>query len=165
MPVGISASLKSMKINLDSLKIAVNDIAQEKVQKGLQKAVLIVETSAKENCPKDNGILVNSIQSEVEGNVGYVYSTLPYAIYQELGTGIFAETNEGEAAGTGRQDPWHYFYTGKKLSAAEQEYIREHGYQEYMGKKGIWRTTRGLHATHFLYNRLNDNLDNIRECF
>lgn len=95
----------SSKISLDNLRITVNQAANSKIHDGLEKACMIVESAAKENCPKDNGILVNSIKSEVVDNVGYVYSDLSYAIYTELGTGIFAETNEGSLSGTGRQTP------------------------------------------------------------
>lgn len=92
-------------INLSDLRITVDNVAEEIAKKGLTKACLIVETSAKENCPKDSAMLANSIQSEVNDNVGYVYSNLPYRIYTELGTGIFAENNEGALSGTGRQTP------------------------------------------------------------
>ena len=126
-----------MTIDLSKLKITVNNIAQEKIKKGLQKACLIVETDAKALCPKDNSMLANSIQSEVVGNTGYIFSDLPYRIYTELGTGKFASNNEGNPTGTGRQDPWHYFYTGKKLSTAELDYIAKNGYQSFQGKQGI----------------------------
>ncbi len=124
-------------ISLKGLQIIVDNIAQDVATKGLHKACLIVEQAAKENCPKDNGILANSIQSEVDGNVGYVYSDLPYRIYTELGTGLFASDNDGAMTGTGRQTPWHYFYTGKKLSTAELDYIAKNGYQVFEGKQGI----------------------------
>lgn len=126
-----------MNISLDKLKIIVRDVARDKIKTGLEKACLIVEDAAKANCPKDNGILVNSIQHQVEDNVGYVYSNLPYRIYTELGTGLFASDNEGAMTGTGRQTPWHYFYTGKKLSNNELEYISKNGYQVFQGKRGI----------------------------
>ena len=118
-------------ISLDKLRITVDNAAQSKLQQGLNKACLIVETDAKNNCPKDEGILANSITYEVIGNTGYVYSTLPYFIYVELGTGRNA------ADGNGRQTPWVYFYTGKKLSTKELDYISKYGYQTFQGKQGI----------------------------
>ena len=126
-----------MKINLDSLRIVVSNVGKKSIQSNLEKACMIVETDAKNNCPKDNGVLANSIKWEVENNVGYIYSDEPYAIYTELGTGIYASNNEGAMTGTGRQTPWHYFYTGKKLSSAEREYIAKYGYQTFQGKQGI----------------------------
>lgn len=120
-----------MSISLDKLRIEVDNVAKAKIGPGLEKACLIVEADAKNNCPKDQGILANSITHEVIGNVGYVYSTLLYAPYVELGTGIFAED------GTGRQTPWHYFYTGKKLSSDEANYVAKNGWQTFQGKTGI----------------------------
>lgn len=125
------------KIDLSNLRITVSNVGQDIIHRGLERACMIVEEAAKNNCPKDIGVLANSIQSEVDGNVGYVYSDEPYAIYVELGTGIFASDNEGAMTGTGRQTPWHYFYTGKKLSSEEQAYIAENGYQVFQGKQGI----------------------------
>ena len=119
------------KINLDKLRITVSNIAQAKVQEGLEKACMIVESAAKKNCPKDMGILANSITYDIEDNVGYIYSPLQYAVWVELGTGLFA------AEGNGRQTPWAYFYTGKKLSSAELDYIAKYGYQTFQGKSGV----------------------------
>ena len=126
-----------MSVNLDNLRIKVDNIAQSLIEPGLTKACLLVEADAKANCPKDMGILANSISHEVDGNIGYVYSTEPYAVYVELGTGLFASDNEGTLTGTGRQTPWHYFYTGHKLSSREQDYIAKNGYQVFQGKRGI----------------------------
>ena len=126
-----------MSINLSNLKITVENVAKDKIKSGLTKACLIVEAEAKNLCPKDQSILANSITHEVDGNVGYVYTNLHYAPYVELGTGIFASDNDGSLNGTGRQDPWAYFYTGKKLSKEELEYISKHGYQVFQGKQGI----------------------------
>lgn len=147
------------KVDLSRLKITVDNVAQNIVQQGLSKACLIVEADAKNNCPKDQGILANSITHEVIGNTGYVYSPLPYSIYVELGTGKYASD------GNGRQTPWKYFYTGKKLSSKELEHISKYGYQMFEGKQGVWRTTSGMRPVHYLYNALNNNLQNILDCF
>ena len=154
-----------MSINLDSLKITVENVAKDRIRQGLTKACLLVEAEAKALCPKDQGILANSITHEVDGNVGYVYSNLTYAPWVELGTGLFASDNDGSLNGTGRQDPWCYFYTGKKLSKEELEYISKHGYQVFQGKQGIWRTTKGMEGSHFFYNALQNKADEIKNCF
>ena len=68
----------------------------------LGKCCALVERTAKELAPKDNGELRRSITSKVEGNVGIVFTNLEYAPYVEYGTGLFAETE-------GRKDvPWCY---------------------------------------------------------
>lgn len=76
------------------------------LEEAMGKACALVERSAKQNAPKGNGALRNSITSRVEnegGDVrGVVYTPLEYAPYIEYGTGLFAE--EG-----GRTDvPWCY---------------------------------------------------------
>lgn len=68
----------------------------------LGTACAVVERSAKQKAPKDNGELRRSITSKVEDHTGIVFTPLEYAPYVEYGTGLFAE--EG-----GRMDvPWHY---------------------------------------------------------
>ena len=70
--------------------------------KGLQMACALVERSAKQMAPKDNGELRRSIESKVEGTTGIVFTPLEYAPYVEFGTGLFAEQG-------GRTDvPWCY---------------------------------------------------------
>lgn len=62
----------------------------------------LVERSAKQKAPKDNGELRRSITSKVEDHKGIVFTPLEYAPYVEYGTGLFAESG-------GRMDvPWNY---------------------------------------------------------
>ena len=75
--------------------------------------------------PVDTGVLRNSITnavtrdgSKVSAHIG---TNVKYAIYHELGTGIYA-TN-----GNGRKTPW-----------------------VYKGTDGKWHRTRGVAAKHFL---------------
>ena len=58
----------------------------DKIQKGLQKAVLVVERQAKEDCPVDTGRLRASITSEVSGDEGKVGTNVEYAADVEFGT-------------------------------------------------------------------------------
>ena len=60
------------------------------LEKALEKACLIVENSAKQNCPVDDGQLRQSITHTVEGTRA------------EVGTGIYS------TEGNGRQTPWSY---------------------------------------------------------
>lgn len=77
-----------------------------KVIKNLNKACLLVERTAKQNCPVDQGLLrsamghdVNVIFGEIIGRVG---NTMEYAPYVHQGTGIYAKN------GDGRKTPWKY---------------------------------------------------------
>ena len=109
-------------INLDDKKL--NQI--------LSQACLIVENQARRDAPVDNGVLRNSIRSEVEGKQGVVGTNIEYAPYVEFGTGLFAVN------GDGRQTPWSY--------------------QDEMGE---WHTTIGQHPQPFLGPALEMNRETI----
>lgn len=114
------------------LKMLEQAISEEKVANGLQKAVLLVERSAKTKAPKGDGELRRSIQSRVDGNTGYVYTNLEYAPYVEYGTGLFAE--EG-----GRTEvPW-----------------------SYKDEKGEWHSTKGMKPRPYMRPALNENRTKI----
>lgn len=72
----------------------------------MDKACLVVESQAKQNCPVDIGILRASIVSETEVTaseiVGRIGSNEAYAPYVHNGTGIYAKD------GNGRKTPWGY---------------------------------------------------------
>lgn len=102
------------------------------LQEAMGKACAMVERSAKQNAPKGNGALRNSIASRVEnegGSVrGVVYTPLEYAPYIEYGTGLFAE--EG-----GRTDvPWCY-----------------------QDDEGEWHSTSGMKPHPYLRPALDEN--------
>ena len=54
-----------------------------------------IRDEAKRKCPTDNGMLRNSLQYKVEGDIVTVFSDLPYANYVEYGTGIYHINEEG----------------------------------------------------------------------
>ena len=72
----------------------------------MDKACLVVESQAKQNCPVDIGILRASITSETEVTaseiVGRVGTNEEYGPYVHNGTGIYAKD------GNGRKTPWDY---------------------------------------------------------
>lgn len=80
----------------------------------------------------DTGALRNSISHQVEMGEETVYigTNQSYAIYHEMGTGIYAE------GGGGRQSPWFY--------------VDAHG-------DGHW--TRGVKPVHFLKNAATNHLE------
>lgn len=122
---------------MDSVLNALTKPADEaKLANALQRACLLVERSAKQKAPKDNGDLARSITSEVRGSgadmEGVVYTPLEYAPYVEYGTGLFAE--EG-----GRTDvPWCY-----------------------QDDKGEWHSTSGQKPQPFLRPALDENREEI----
>ena len=96
----------------------------------------IVERSAKEYCPVDNGELRRSISSVVDESrvEGIVFTPLEYAPYVEYGTGLFAENG-------GRTDvPWNY-----------------------QDEEGNWHSTSGQHPQPFMRPALDVNRDTIKE--
>ena len=106
------------------------------VSLALGKACALVERSAKQKCPVDNGELRRSITSEVdEQNLqGIVFTPLEYAPYVEYGTGLFAEDS-------GRTDvPWHY-----------------------QDDEGNWHTTSGQKPQPFMRPALDENRTRIQQ--
>lgn len=115
--------IKDIEKSLDNIADTSNIAA------ALGKACALVERTAKQNAPKGNGALRNSITSTVEGDKGIVYTPLEYAPYVEYGTGLFAE------GGNGRKDvPW-----------------------SYQDEKGEWHTTEGMQPHPFLRPALEEN--------
>ena len=108
------------------------NLDDKKLSQILSQACLIVENQARRDAPVDNGVLRNSIRSEVEGKQGVVGTNIEYAPYVEFGTGLFAVN------GDGRQTPWSY--------------------QDEMGE---WHTTIGQHPQPFLGPALEMNRETI----
>lgn len=123
---------------LDDVIDLIDDLVDtQKLEKGMAKAVLLVEREAKMNAPRDNGDLARSITSKVEtsgGEVeGTVFTPLHYAPYVEYGTGLFAED------GDGRKDvPWNY-----------------------QDDEGNWHSTSGQKPQPFMRPALDENREQI----
>jgi len=77
--------------------------------------------------------LANSVTHQVDDAVLHVGTNTDYAIYNEYGTGIYAE-------GGGRQSPW-----------------------AYQGSDGEWHQTRGITPTHFIKNSIADHIAEYKE--
>lgn len=101
------------------------------------RACTLVERTAKQNAPIDNGDLRRFIKSKVvqDGGdiVGIVYTPLEYAPYVEFGTGLFAENGNGR-----KNVPWHY-----------------------QDDKGEWHSTSGMHPYPFMRPALYENREKI----
>ena len=123
-------------INLEKLICKLNKLSNQQMDQALNKACILVENQAKENCPVDTGELRMSITHYVEGDTGVVGTNKQYAPYVEYGTGLFARE------GNGRQTPW-----------------------SYQDAKGEWHSTKGQKPQPFLEPALLDNEKNIIKIF
>jgi hypothetical protein len=67
-------------------------------QKIMKRMTLMAKGTAQENAPVDKGILRSSLTDQVQGSrldtVGRVGTTISYATFQELGTGIYGPKGE-----------------------------------------------------------------------
>jgi HK97 gp10 family phage protein len=86
----------------DEVKAAMDQISR----KAMEKACLLVEGQAKGLTPVGTGDLRDSMQHTISesdnGFIGKVGSPLMYSVYQEFGTGEFAQN------GAGRKGGWWY---------------------------------------------------------
>ena len=104
------------------------------IEGALGTCCALVERSAKQKAPKDNGELRRSITSKVEGTQGIVFTPLEYAPYVEYGTGLFAEDG-------GRTDvPWNY-----------------------QDDEGEWHSTSGQKPQPFMRPALEENQELIKQ--
>lgn len=114
--------------NSDELLKAVRDQAEAALEAVGNQAV----TYAKQNITSagrvDTGALRNSMNHLVDDDTCYVGTNQSYAIYHEMGTGIYAD-------GGGRQSPW-----------------------SYQDAKGEWHRTRGVTPIHFLKNAVANHV-------
>jgi HK97 gp10 family phage protein len=127
-----------MSIEFDGLDEVMKslEVSQERLDKALMKACLLVEGRAKQivDTFRGTGELGRSISSRVEEGAGIVYTPLEYAPYVEYGTGLFAE--EG-----GRTDvPWCY-----------------------QDDEGEWHTTYGQHPQPYMRPALDQSREEIKQ--
>ena len=106
----------------------------------IERACLVVEAKAKENCPVDLGTLRASITHKPvkqNGTIeGYVYTKEEYAPYVEFGTGIYADN------GQGRQTP-----------------------RRFKDKDGQWHLINGQQPKKFISNALKSERDKVAQEF
>lgn len=155
-----------MSIEIDGLDIILSELEQlgndEKAEQAINKAVLLVERSAKQKAPK--GELSQSIQSKIEGLTGIVYTPVFYAPYVEYGTGLYSEHPMG-----GRKEvPWVYVEgsgsaTGKKTIHTEESAKRAVAYLRSKGLEAY--STSGQHPQPYMRPALNENKEKILRLF
>ena len=116
-----------MDVRVDSHRAEVIEACKEGIEVALEAIGIQFESHAKANITQsgrvDTGAMRNSIAHQVvkSENAVYIGTNLEYAIYNEVGTGIYAE------GGGGRKTPWAYKDT-----------------------RGDWHTTVGMTPIHFL---------------
>lgn len=78
------AEIVDIKVNIKDKEVLakLNQLIEQK----LKEACVLVQDTAKQNCPVDTGRLQGSISYAVEGNEGIVGSNVEYAPYVEAGT-------------------------------------------------------------------------------
>lgn len=125
-----------MEVIVESHRIEVQNACKEAIEAALEAIGLQCEGYAKDNITAAgrvaDDVMRGSITHEVvpDENAVYIGSDVEYAIYNEVGTGIYAE------GGGGRKTPW-----------------------AWRDKKGMWHTTVGMKPIHFLKRAVMDNID------
>jgi HK97 gp10 family phage protein len=75
---------------------------RQAVVAGLTASGIEVHYHAQNKCPVDTTNLKRSLNWKIRGNAVYIGTPVEYGIYQEFGTGLFAEK------GNGRKTGWAY---------------------------------------------------------
>lgn len=125
-----------MNVKFEPHRVEVEAALKEAVERALEAIGIQCESHAKNNITQagrvDVGRMRGSVAHQVvEGEKAvYIGSNLEYALYNEVGTGIYAE------GGGGRKDPWLY-----------------------KDEKGEWHRTVGMKPIHFLKNAVADHQD------
>ena len=119
---------------------AVMAALQDAAEAGLEACGQQAESHAKQNVTKAGrigatGALRNEISHMVDAAEKSVYigTNTEYAIFNEIGTGIYLE------GGGGRQTPW-----------------------SYQDAKGQWHRTRGMTPIHFLKNAVANHVSEYK---
>lgn len=129
----------TIKITADHTDEVLRDLeaAKERIleswgQQGVSHVKQIITAESR----VDTGAMRNSITHEVDNGDGKVYvgTNNEYAIYNEYGTGIYADN------GNGRKTPWFY--------------VDAHG-------EGHW--TRGMKPIHMIKNGIGDHISEFKQ--
>lgn len=129
-----------MNVEVISHRIEVQNAAEEAVERALEAIGIQCESHAKANIAaadrRDTGNMINSVTHQVVDSEKAVYvgSNLEYAVYNEVGTGIYAD------GGGGRKDPW-----------------------VYVDDKGVGHRTHGMKPIHFLKKAAEEHVDEYKQ--
>lgn len=129
-----------MDIKFESHRIEVEEAMRDAVEAALEAIGIQCESHAKANITEsgrvDTGAMRNSVSHQVvpSENAVYIGSNLEYALFNEVGTGVFAE------GGGGRKDPW-----------------------VYVDDKGVGHRTVGMKPIHFLKRAVSEHEGEYKE--
>lgn len=120
----------------DDVDAALQDAVDAALEAVGQQAVSYAKSNIAAAGRVDTGAMRNSLSHAVATgeNAVYVGTNQEYAVYHELGTGIYLD------GGGGRKTPW-----------------------AYQDAKGNWHRTRGLKPIHFLKNAIQDHKDEYEQ--
>lgn len=124
----ISYGLKDFRADTEKAKREL----LERLLRGTALAAAHVESVAKQNCPKRNGSLMQSIRSEAvldgETAEGAVGTNMEYAVYVHEGTGQYSRSGMGRAGKWSYQDSagqWHTTSGSQPQPFLENAYLSE----------------------------------------
>ena len=129
----------SIEVNVTDNSGEILAALPEQIEAALEAVGIQAVSHAQQNITAagrvDTGALRNSITHQVDmsENAVYVGTNNEYALFNEMGTGIYLE------GGGGRTTPW-----------------------SYQDARGEWHTTRGMKPIHFLKNAVTDNVPEYR---
>ena len=125
----------SIRIDITDNSAAVAEEINYRIFRALERCGLVAEGYAKMRAPVDTGNLRNSITHQVapDEHAVYIGTNSEYAVYQELGTGKYAE------GGGGRPTPW-----------------------VYQDAKGNWHKTSGNKPHPFIKPALADHIQDYK---
>ena len=128
-----------------NMKVELKDNSPEvlaALQNAIGRALFAIgeeaETYAKETIKNsgrvDTGNLMNSINHQEGDDFVAVGTSVKYAIWHEVGTGIYAED------GNGRKSPW-----------------------AFKDSKGEWHYTKGIKPLHFIQNSITEHTNRYKD--
>ena len=66
-------------MNINKYEVQLQNMAKVNLTEALTKSALLVEATAKKNCPVDTGYLRNSITHEIDGDTATIGTNVEYA--------------------------------------------------------------------------------------
>lgn len=115
---------------------------KENEYRALKAVGEFVEGAVQGLAPNDLGNLSASYTHEVDGHAVHIGTNVEYGIYQEFGTGIYAENGNGRKGGWRYQDP----KTGEWIETygnEPQPHLRPAGEDNKSEIKGIFKEILG----------------------
>ena len=114
-----------------NLDLLIHTLEPKYLKPAMNKACAVVRNDAISNAPQRTGALKRSIDFEVSnnGSEGVIYSSLKYAPYVEVGTGIYSTKGGGRLY----IDMHTYIRVSKNFHA--QKYVLRHSSSNWKRRK------------------------------